>query len=177
MNVIQMSIFAAALNLDIMIVSINMGTRLKKYSEIPALALIISLLQSFIPVIGYLMGNVLNKSFGPISKYIGSIILIATGIKIILDAIKEPGGKGIQTDFYFAFLGAGIEDLMSGVSLGSIGEKITLFMFIFFLVAFIMNFVALRIGAALRRHINFSMDFITGICLVVLGLLLLFDVF
>ena len=171
MNVIEMAIFAVTLNLDISIVSLNIGTRIRRIADLPILAFILASLQSAIPLAGYFIGNTLSNHLGSISRYFGSIILVATGYKILKESTKKNNGSLNQMNIFLFFIGTGLEDLIAGVSFGTFGGKIIYFFILFFAISYFMNFLALKIGIAIKRHINLSMDLFTGILLIIFGII------
>jgi len=176
LSVFETAVLVATLNLEIAILSMNIGTRIKKYAALLILAIIFALLHSLISCAGFLIGNALNSLVGTLSRYIGSAILIGVGLRLARKSAANPCSGLSQANIFLVLLGAGIEDLAGGVSIGTFGGDITLLILLFFVVSIPMNLLAFRIGSAVIKHIDLSMDLVTGLLLIALGIMSAFGI-
>lgn len=176
MGIKEILIFSVLLNLDLFFASLSWGTRIKRKSEIQAVTMIITLIQSILPLIGLYASKYLGPVLGEGGSNLGAVILIITGCKILRQTIKHPHKQLSRNNILLIYVGAGIEGLFAGVSLGALKANILLFMPIFVLITYLVNFAALRIGSTIRKFVNISIDSLVGIIIIVLGVLNLLDV-
>jgi len=139
-------------------------------------AVIFALLHSFISCAGFLIGNALNSLVGTLSRYLGSAILMGVGLRLAKKSVANPCSGISQANIFLVLLGAGTEDFAGGVSVGTFGGDISVLILLFFAVSIPMNLLAFRIGSVVIKHIDFSMDLVTGLLLIALGVLSAFGI-
>ena len=171
-----MAVLVAALNLEIAILSINLGTRIKRPATLLILSIIFALFHCLLSCAGLVIGNALSNLIGTLSRYIGCAILVGVGFEMARKAVVNPCSGLSQANIFLVLFGAGIEDLAGGVSVGTFGGSIFLLIVLFFIVSVPINLLAFRIGSAVTKHFNFSMDLITGLLLIAIGVLSAFGV-
>ena len=165
-----MLLFSISFNFDIALVSLNYGSQIRKSKNLLVYALLVSAIQSLFPLIGNILGNIINAQLGSISRYIGSIFLILIGFNILWKDIQHPGNGLNQADLSLILIATGLEDFMMGVTIGVTGAKILTFTGIFLVVSFAMNLFASYIGFTIRKHLFISLEKLTGITLIILGI-------
>ncbi len=173
-----MAVLVAVLNLEIAILSVNLGTRVKAFADRLFLALIFALLHCAVSLLGFAVGSVLNGLVGAVSRYISSAILICVGYKIAKTSSEKTGGNLSQANILLVLLGAGIEDLVGAfsVGVGTFGGSASLLLLLFFAISVPVNLLAFWFGGKLVKRFGFSVDLVTGILLVVVGILSAFGV-
>lgn len=171
-----MAVLVATLNLEIAVLSMSLGAGIKKTAALLIMAIFFALLHSLIGCAGFLIGNALNCLVGTLSRYVGSAILVGVGLKIARSSFVNPCSVLSQANIFLVLFGAGIEDLAGGVSVGTLGGEITLFILLFFTVSIPMNILAFWLGRTLLRHIDFPLELLTGLLLIALGILSAFGV-
>lgn len=176
MSIFETAVLVATLNLEIAILSMNIGAKIKKMATLLIFAVIFALLHSLISCAGFLIGNALNSLVGTLSRYIGSVILIGVGFRLARKSVTNPCLGISQTNIFLVLLGAGIEDFAGGVSVGTFGGDISVLILLFFAVSIPMNLLAFKIGSVVIKHIDFSMDLVTGLLLIALGVLSAFGI-
>ncbi len=169
MSIFETAVLVATLNLEIAILSMNIGARIKKITTLLIFAVIFASLHSLISCAGFLIGNALSSLVGTLSRYIGSAILIGVGLRLARKSIANPCSGISQANIFLVLLGAGIEDFAGGVSLGTFGGNLSLLILLFFAVSIPMNLLSFKIGSAVIKHIDLSMDLVTGLLLIALG--------
>ena len=176
MSIFEMAVLVAALNLEIAVLSMNIGARIKKPATLLILAIIFALFHCLVSCSGLIIGNALSNFVGALSRYIGCVILVGVGFEMARKAFVKPCSGLSQTNIFLVLFGAGIEDLAGGISVGTFGGNIFLLIVLFFIVSIPINLLAFRIGSTVIKHFNFSMDLITGLLLIAIGLLSAFGV-
>ena len=176
MSIFEMAVLVAALNLEIAILSMNLGTRIKSPSTLLIFAIIFALFHCLVSCAGFLIGNALNNLVGTLSRYIGSGILVGVGFEMARKSFINPCSSLSQTNIFLILFGAGIEDLAGGVSAGTLGGEIILLILLFLAVSIPMNLLAFRLGRVVMKHIDFPMDLVTGLLLIAMGILSAFGI-
>lgn len=178
LNIFEMAVLVAVLNLEIAILSVDLGTRIKAPADRLFLALIFALMHCAISLLGFVLGSVLNGLVGEVSRYISSAILIGVGYKITKTSSEQMGGNLSQTNILLILLGAGIEDLVGAfsVGVGTFGGSVCLMLLLFFAISVPVNLLAFWFGGKLGKLFGFSVDLVTGILLIVVGILSAFGV-
>lgn len=176
MLIIQIAALALTLNLEIAIVCLNIGATVKQKNKMLMLSAFFALLHVMAAALGYAVGDLLNSFFGMLSKYLSTALLVGVGLKILITSVSGANKSLSQTNTLLILMGAAIEDLAAGVSLGlgTFGGEILLLLLLLVVVSIPANMLALRLGRGLKRRINNSMDYITGLLLIALGILNLF---
>lgn len=170
MGIIEMIIFSFALNLDIFFVSFGVGTMISRAKIIPSMSLIIAFFQSLMPLMGFFIGHLLGTMFGHISTNIGAVLLVLVGIQLIKESRLSSTPLN-QQNLFLVYVGVGFEDIMAGVSLGTLSNQIFLFTTIFFLISFGVNHSALYLGKMARKYLHVNIGYTTGAILILMGLL------
>ena len=171
-----MVVLVAALNLEIAVLSMNIGAKIKKSSALLILAIIFASFHCLFSCAGLTIGNALSNFVGALGRYIGCIILVVVGSEMARKAFVNPCSDLTQSNIFLVLFGAGTEDLAGGIIVGTFGGNIFLLIALFFIVSIPINLLAFRIGNAVIKHFNFSMDLITGLLLIAIGLLSAFGV-
>lgn len=173
LGILQLALFSSAINLDVFIVSFCFGSTLSRAKLIPILALILSILQSMVPIAGYGIGSLVGPLIGSFAHYVGASILLLIGLVMFLEGSKANLSFD-HRNLFLAYLGIGIDDLLAGVSIGTLGANWLGFLLIYFIIAFFMNFAALYLGKWVRRYVRFPAEAVTGVILMGIGTLSLF---
>ncbi len=171
LSTLEMAVLVAALNLEVAVLSMNIGTRIKRPSTLLILAIIFALFHCLVSCAGLIIGSALSNLVGTLSRYIGSAILVGVRFEMARKSLANPCSGLSQSNIFLVLFGAGIEDLAGGVSVGTLGGSATLFIILFFAVSVPINLLAFKIGSAVIKHYNFSMDLITGLLLIAIGIL------
>lgn len=178
MSIFELTVLIVTLNLEIAIVSMNIGTQLGKVSSMIILTVIFAFFHCLASFAGFIIGNALSGLFGTVSRYVSSAILAFVGCMLLKTSLDEPESGISDTNILLIFLGAGIEDFAGGVSVGvdASGGSAALFMLLFFILSIPLNLLAFGFGKALKKHIEVSINLITGLLLISLGILSAFRV-
>lgn len=161
------------LNLEIAILFIYLGSKIRESSDLIILSVILAFFHCFTATLGFFIGNVLNNNFGESARYISAIILVIVGLRIAIKSSEHASQSLSQTSIYLILLGAGLEDLVGGVSVGvgAFGGSLALLNAMFFAISIPFNLLAYKICKNIMRKIKFSADSVTGVLLIAIGIL------
>lgn len=176
MDILQPAILVVALNLEISILAVNLGSRVRKPEDKFLLALIFALFHCAVTLSGFALGSALSSLVGTVSRYIGAFVLIFVGARIALKSCKSCSSALSASNTLLILFGAGTEDLATGVGLGTFGGSAAILVLLFFLISVPMNLVALRIGRDFSKSFSLPVDLVTGLLLIGLGLLSVFGI-
>ncbi len=178
MNILGIALLVTTLNLEIAILSVDLGARVYTATDRVLLVLIFALLHCAVSLAGFLLGSALNEIAGSVSRYISAAILIGVGWRIVQKSLSHPSGSLSQTNIFLILLGAGIEDLAGGVSVGTgtFGGNAPLLLLLFIVISMPVNLLAMALGGRLVKHSGLSVDFVTGLLLISVGILSVFGV-
>ena len=176
MDILQPAVLVVALNLEISILAVNLGSMVKKPGEKLLLALIFALFHCAVTLSGFALGSALSSLVGTVSRYVGSFVLILDGARISLKSCKSCSGSLSASSTLLILFGAGTEDLAAGVGLGTFGGSFVILVILFFLISVPMNLLAFRIGRDFSKSFSLPVDLVTGLLLIGLGLLSVFGI-
>lgn len=178
LDIFEMAVLVAVLNLEIAILSVDLGTRVSSPADRLFLTFVFALMHCVVSLLGFVLGSALNGLVGEVSRYISSAILIGVGYRIAKASSKQVGGNLSQTNILLILLGAGIEDLVGAfsVGVGTFGGSVSLMLLLFFVISVPVNLFAFWFGGKLGKRFGFSVDLVTGILLIVVGILSAFGV-
>jgi len=178
LDIIELSILVITLNLEIAIVSMNMGSYLRKPASLMLLAVSFALFHCFFSLAGFTVGSAMNSLFGTVGRYISSAVLTAVGIRILIASfVSKNGGLG-EADLLLILFGAGVEDFAGGVSVGTgaFGGGAAKLALAFLALSIPMNLAAFLTGRVISKKLNISADFVSGLLLVCIGILSAFNI-
>ncbi len=177
MLIIQIAALAVTLNLEIAIVCLNLGAQVHEKRKMLWLTVFFAVMHVIVASAGYFVGDLLSGFFGTLSKYLSTALLVGVGLRILIASFTGENKSLSQTNTLLILLGAAIEDFAAGVSvgLGTFGGALLKLILLLFAVSIPINLLALKIGRSLKRRINKSMDYITGLLLIAIGILNLFE--
>jgi len=174
----ELAVLVLTLNLEIAILFLYLSGRIREKSDLILLAVFLAFFHCFAATAGFYIGNILNSNFGESARYISAIILILVGLRITIKSAKNTYKSISQSSVYLILLGAGIEDFVGGMSVGvgAFGGSLVLLNILFFSISIPFNILAYKICKNIMRKIRFSADTVTGILLIGIGILSIFDV-
>ncbi|MFB0919920.1 MAG: hypothetical protein QMB62_03415, partial [Oscillospiraceae bacterium] len=93
-------------------------------------------------------------------------------------ALGHPKESFSPADITLILLGAGIEDIVGAFSVGTgtFGGRMYLMILLFFAVSVPMNLLAFRLGNKLGRLPGLPVNMVTGILLILMGILSVFEI-
>lgn len=176
LDILQPTVLVVALNLEISILAVNLGTRIRKPEDKLLLALIFALFHCAVTLSGFALGSALSSLVGTVGRYIGSFVLILVGGRLTFKSRKSCGAMLSASNTLLILFGAGMEDLAAGIGLGAFGGNASILVLLFFLISVPMNMLAFRVGRDFSKSFTLPVDLITGLLLIGIGLLSVFGI-
>jgi putative Mn2+ efflux pump MntP len=125
------------------------------------------------PLAGILVGHYLGQKIGATADYVGAGALAAYGLYLVIEAWRTPEPE--DPDQRWALFGLplplSVDNVVAGTSLGLLGFSPWLAPPLFGATTFLMSLVGLQLGRAGARFIPIRSDLMTGVGLVVMGIL------
>ena len=171
LGVFESVLLVAALNLEVAILSINLGAKIKRTTALLILAVSFALFHCLFSCSGFLIGSALSNLAGTFSRYIGGAILVGVGLEMVRKSFATPCSSLTQANIFLVLFGAGIEDFAGGISAGAFAGSISLLILLFILVSVPINLLAFWLGRTVMRQLDLPIDFVTGLLLIAIGTL------
>lgn len=169
-------LLAIALGMDAFSVCLGIGLNGVRLKEILMISLLIGFFHALMPFLGIVIGDFINDAVGEIAVISSSIVLIVIGLEMIswlifpsTKKVKKPQRFGL---FIFV-LTVSLDSFSVGLSLGMIGLRVAVTLFIFAIVAASMSFTGLFLGKKIQAIVGHYGRVIGGIILIVFGLKIL----
>lgn len=143
------------------------------------MSLLLSGFEMAMPVVGLLAGRGLGAAIGDLAPYIAGVALLGLGGYMLLADESGEGEKvaGFSTRSGLALFALGlsisVDELTIGLSAGLLGLSILLTVLWIAAQAFVATQVGLRLGARLGEEFRERAEWVAGIALVVVALVLL----
>lgn len=188
---------SVALGIDAFSVAIGLGLMGVKAGEILLVSGVVSIFHVFMPLTGLYLGGYLGSIAGPVASLIGSLVLVAIGLNICWESLRDMGwlpgacreaddgekaatkGNGLTVDFrnpvsLIVMAGSVSLDALSvGFGLGTLKVDLLLTVVTMGIVAGLMTATGMAFGKGLHRIVGEKAGILSGIILVVIGLRIL----
>jgi putative Mn2+ efflux pump MntP len=183
MDLLTIIIIAIALAMDCFSISITKGFSIKNISTMQTLwvGIFFGFFQGFMPILGWISGVQLQHFVSKIAPWIAFILLVAIGLKMIYESIKdseeEKSEKGLFSFKELTLLGiaTSIDAFAIGVTFALLSAAILIPVLIIGLVSFIFSIIGVAIGKKIGQFFGDKFEIIGGLVLIVLGLKILLD--
>lgn len=180
MNLTTLFMLALALGTDAFSLSIGIGMSGITIKQSILMSVTILIFHVFMPLTGYLAGEVFGTLIGRVATVIGACILIYLGFKMfieVLKAKKEENTSFIVANFWGLIILAGsvsMDALSVGFSLGTRNVELGWAVLVFGLVAGLMTFTGLEFGKKIGNWIGEKSTLLGGFILIAIGVKLFF---
>lgn len=175
---------SVALGIDAFSVAIGLGLMGVKIREILLVSGVVSLFHVFMPLIGLYLGAYLGNIAGPIAGLIGALVLLAIGLNICWDSLRETrlpqetkakAAINIHSPLSLIVMAGSVslDALSVGFGLGTLRVDLLLTVFTMGVIAGLMTAIGMTFGRGLHKVVGEKAGIIGGIILVVIGLRLL----
>jgi len=140
------------------------------------IALVFGFFETGMPILGLVLGKQLASSLGNHATWIGGGLLIATGLYIVLGAVKEVD-KEVKTAessnslgrMLLAGLALSIDNLIIGFGLGTHHTNITEAAIIIGVTSIVLALVGLEIGSRASAKLEEYSEIASGVILALVG--------
>ena len=152
-------LIAISLSMDAFSLSLAYGMYNFTKKEIITLSCLVGIFHVFMPLIGYLCGNVIFSFFKANSVIIVSLIFFLLGIEMLIDTFKKETKKTLKNIFeMISFsLAVSIDSFTTGIGIISITNNYMYSFIIFGIFSFLFTFIGLYFGKYIGEKIgNYS---------------------
>ncbi|MFA7685336.1 MAG: manganese efflux pump MntP family protein [Candidatus Gracilibacteria bacterium] len=174
-------IIALALSIDAVSVATVIGSTCKKLSlkKVLVPSLLFGAFQGIMPVIGWFLGNFLNKFIQQIDHWIAFGLLFIIGTKMIIEDFKKkcdtaPKEFSNLTLFILA-IATSIDALAIGLTFAFLKDGITIPAIIIALTTFITSLLAIIFGHKIKSLCKTKISTIGGLVLIIIGTKILIE--
>lgn len=168
--------------MDAFAVSVSSGVILKRMHVRHALliASFFGAFQAIMPFVGWHGGQWARRYVAAFDHWIGFLLLVLIGAKMIRDALKNRGSEGARDplNVYVLFslaVATSIDALAVGVTLSFIDVAIVVPVILIGLVTFTMSFAGAYLGAAIGHVLKQRMEIAGGLVLIGIGIKILIE--
>lgn len=176
MSFIELLLLALALSADTLAVSVScaLANPNLRVSSILGIALVLSIFQGFMPLLGWLGGAFIRPIIEPVAAWIAFGLLLVVGGKMLLDALRSSERQSIDLlrprTLLLIALATSIDALSVGVGLALIEVNLVAIVFVIGLTTFAVACFGLLCGGLLSRLKWFSPGILAGIILIGIGI-------
>lgn len=179
--IFQIFIIAVSLAMDALSVSIAGGMQAKRVKLLNALkvSFFFGIFQAFMPVIGWLIGDVMQGYVAAIDHWVAFFLLGFIGVNMIRMALseKEEDKKDILhlKNLLILSVATSIDALIVGITLSVLEIPFLVSIITIGLVTFILCFFGYIFGSTLGRIFGKRIEIIGGVALIAIGIKILLE--
>jgi len=174
---------AFGLAMDAFAVAIAVGSRLKRLSFRPLfrLSFHFGLFQFIMPIIGWSIGNRVERFIKAFDHWVAFGLLFYIGAKMIYESITKDESEKQLSDptrkwsLVILSLATSIDALAVGLSLALLGIEIWSISLVIGIVACLMTAIGMTFGRKLGSRFGKRMEFLGGLILIGIGVKILID--
>lgn len=186
MGILDFVLLGVGLAMDAFAVSICKGLSMTKINkkQLVIIALFFGGFQALMPLLGFLLGNTFAQYVTKVAHWIGFALLIAIGVKMIIDAVKERNvklddEKDLPINYKELFLLAiatSIDAFAVGVTF-AFYENVNVWLAIAIIggVTAIIAGIGVVIGNVFGSRYKFPASVVGGVILILLGIKILLE--
>jgi putative Mn2+ efflux pump MntP len=177
---LEVLILAFALSMDAFAVSIGLGIKEKKNTNITAFkaALFFGSFQALMPLLGYLGGKSINDYIQGYDVFIAFILLLFIGIKMIRESLEQQINqkiKRITNHLLFTLaIATSIDAMAAGFTLHLFKLNPFLSIFLIGITTFFCSYLGVYIGKLTGVKYEKKAEFLGGFILILIGFKILF---
>ncbi|WP_409201080.1 manganese efflux pump MntP family protein [Methanobrevibacter sp. DSM 116169] len=186
MEIVSLFLIAIALAMDAFSVSLTEGFRLRKNISIYQtliIGLFFGIFQAIMPLLGWIAGEQISSIVSTFAPIIAFILLVAIGVKMIYDSVREIEGKEDENSEFshkkllILAIATSIDAFAIGVSFSLLGfNNIIIPMVVIGVVAFIFSELGVFLGEKLGNKFGDKFEVFGGIILILLGIKILIGI-
>lgn len=170
---IGLIVLGFALSLDNFRTAVVLGAGRFGWKRAAQISLTFGIWDGLAPLVGIILGRYLGNKIGSTADYVAAGALAAYGLYLVIEACRTPPPE--ELDYRFALFGLpvplSVDNVVAGASLGLLGYSPWLAPPLFGFTTTVMSLVGLQLGRVVGRLIRIRPDLLTGVALVVMGVL------
>lgn len=182
MEIITIVFLAIGLSFDSFAVSVCSGLNLPhiRFFQATKIALFLAVFQSFMPLLGWLVGNSMKSVIEPVDHWIAFGLLSLIGGKMIIESFVNSENREIKNPLHIRViltlsLATSIDALAVGFSFATLLNKIVIAVIIIGSVTFIASMLGILLGKKTGPKINRYAEITGGLILILIGLKILIE--
>jgi manganese efflux pump family protein len=139
-------------------------------------AVVFAIFEAGMPIVGLLVGRGVAQTLGAASRYAGGALLIAMGAWQVVQAVLA-GRTGVSVPpiamrrLLLTALALSMDNLVVGFSLGIRGTSVAAAVAVFAVVSVSLTLLGLELGRRLAAVVEFGSQYLAGIVLMAVGIL------
>lgn len=150
------------------------------YGLIARVALCFGVFQGGMPVLGYVLGDVLGPSVAAFDHWIAFVVLVVLGVKAVKEGVAVDDDAAVEVDVSWRRLLAlgvatSIDAFAVGVTLPMLGAPLVQSALVIGVVTALLSGVAVSVGRAVGAAIGKRAEVLGGVVLIGLGVWILVD--
>jgi putative Mn2+ efflux pump MntP len=170
---------AAALGLSNFAASVGIGVAGVDRGTRPRVGIVFGLFETGMPVLGLLLGHGLAHALGPAARWIGSGLLIATGLYALVQAVSQHRAGDARAEagpptgqLLITGIALSIDNLAVGFALGTYHVSLAVAAIVIGAVSVLMSLVGLELGSRLGARTGERGELVGGLVLIGVGVAL-----
>lgn len=182
MEIITIVFLAIGLSFDSFAVSVCSGLNLPhiRFFQATKIAIFLAVFQSFMPLLGWLVGNSVKSVIEPVDHWIAFGLLSLIGGKMIIESFVSTENREIKNPLHIRViltlsLATSIDALAVGFSFATLLDKIVLAVVVIGVVTFIASMLGILLGKKTGPKINKYAEIAGGLILIFIGLKILIE--
>lgn len=181
MSIYALFLIAISLSFDTFAVSVSAGLCKRDIRFLPAvrIAIILALFQGVMPVIGWVGGSQFARIIGEYDHWVSFLLFMAIGIKMIIEAFKNPEEKTFNPHQTTVILGiavaTSIDALVVGLSMAFFKVNIWLAAVIIGTVTFFAAMIGMLLGKNVNGKFGRKVEVLGGVILIGIGIQILYN--
>ena len=181
-DLIALLLIGFSVGLDNFAASIAIGLGGVKQSLRFRIAVVFGIFEATMPIVGIFIGKSLLSVIGGNAKTIGGSMLVATGIYLVISALKHKDDKKVEQatkgwgKLIFAALSISIDNLIIGFGLVSNHQSLPLMALILGTISISLALLGIELGSRLGKKVEEYSEIISGLVIILVGLAIGFKI-
>ncbi len=177
----EIILIGLSLSFDCFAVAISGGSSIKKHRLKNALKIagFFGIFQALMPLIGLSIGNILKKIIFNFTHWVAFILLLAIGIKMIIESFKKEDQKqkNILNNYTLIILSlaTSIDALVVGFSLALLDMPVIISILIIGLLTFLISILGYYIGNKASKILPGKAELVGGLILIGIGIKIIIE--
>ena len=175
-DLIALLLIGLSVGLDNFAASIAIGLGGVKKSLRFRIAVVFGLFEAFMPLVGIIIGQKLLSIIGGNAKLIGGTMLMATGIYLVISAIRHKDDKKVIEaskgwgKLILAALSISIDNLIIGFGLVSNHQSLLLMAVVLGSISIGLALIGIELGSRLGSKVEEYSEIISGAVIILVGI-------
>lgn len=181
-DLIALLLIGLSVGLDNFAASIAIGLGGVEKSLRFRIAVVFGIFEAIMPIVGIIIGQKLLSIIGGNAKHIGGTMLVATGIYLVISAIRHKDDEKVTQastswgKLLVAALSISIDNLIIGFGLISNHQSLTLMAIILGGISISLALLGIELGSRLGSKVEEYSEIVSGVVIIAVGLAIGFGI-